>query len=421
MILRFLTILTLFGASFPLLAQVNTAERVEDSYIRTVQINPTAPYPVVELKGGVVKLTFDHIGDVLQNYIYTIVHCNSDWEPSELQDNEYIDGFTEDRVTNIEISINTLVDYTAYQISIPNQNMRFTRSGNYALIVMDDDDDRRVVMVRRFMVSENQWKLKPQMATVSNAGKIFTHQEVDFFVQHDNFNIGNPEREVKAFIYQNMRPDRIIGPVSPRPFSGSGNSLNFDYQDSIVFAAGKDFRFFDIRTFDYRGAGVRKTERNSYTWQVYLKPEQDRYESRGYGLVNDLNGRYSIENKTIGQGPLQSEYANVQFLLERNQPYEEMDVYVYGELTDWQLKPEFKMEYNEPSHSYFCTPLLKQGYYNYMFLVVDPETYQPVKGEDLEGNWHETGNRYTIMVYYRPFGGNYDRLMIVGGVDSKVE
>ena len=98
---------------------------------------------------------------------------------------------------------------------------------------------------------------------------------------------------------------------------------------------------------------------------------------------------------------------------------ENQEVYVIGEMTDWRLRDEFKMEYDESSHTYFCNPLLKQGYYNYAFSVVDAETYEPSPEEDMEGDWHETGNLYTIFIYYRPFGQRYDRLMTVGGIDSR--
>jgi hypothetical protein len=406
---------------FPIVlrAQVNTAARVLDKDIKTVQINPASPYPVVDLKSGQINLSFDRIGFDLKNYLYTIVHCNSDWQPSVLEDNEYINGFTEDRITSINSSVNTLQPYTRYQITLPNQNMRWAVSGNYILKVFDEDNDRELVMVRRFMVMESKWSVSAQMAQIFHAGKIFTHQEIDFQVLHEGTVINNPIREVKAFIYQNMRWDRVMGPVAPRPFVTLRNSMNFDYQDSIVFPAGKSWRFFDMRSFDFRGNNVQKIERNAVTWQVFLKPETDQSESHTYALTDDINGRFSIENRTPGQTFMQTDYANVLFVLQRNAPFENKEVYVIGEMTDWRLRDEFKMEYDEVSHSYFCNPLLKQGYYNYAFSVVDAETYEPSADDDMEGDWHETGNIYTIMVYYRPFGERYDRLMTVGGVDSR--
>jgi hypothetical protein len=91
-------------------------------------------------------------------------------------------------------------------------------------------------------------------------------------------------------------------------------------------------------------------------------------------------------------------------------PIDEADVYVFGELSDWQLKPEFKMEYSHEARAYYCETVLKQGYYNYQYVVLDHRTGAP-DPDGLEGNWHETGNLYTLLVYFHPFGSRYDRLM----------
>lgn len=413
-----LFLLTFACFAHPALAQEDTSERILDDNIRSVQLNAGAVTPVVDLKNGQINLTFDYVTDEIMDFVYTIVHCNSDWLPSELGDNEYINGFTEDRITNITNSINTLVAYNYYQMSLPNSNMKWARSGNYILKIFDDNDDHRLVLVRRFMVSENRWKVAAKLSPVINSSKIFTHQEIDFQVVHEGTIIGNPEREVKAFVIQNMRWDRMMGPIAPRPFITTRSSLNFDFQDSIVFPAGKEFRYFDIRTFDFKGNNVLKIQRNPDTYQVFLQPEHDREDSHSYGLTGDINGRFSIENRSQGQSFMQSDYANIMFILSRNAAFEDKEVYVVGAMTDWQLKPEFKMRYDAPSKSYFCNPLLKQGFYNYEFQVVNDYDYRISKADDMEGNWHETENLYNVFVYYRPYGERYDRLMSSGGITS---
>jgi hypothetical protein len=117
-----------------------------------------------------------------------------------------------------------------------------------------------------------------------------------------------------------------------------------------------------------------------------------------------------IDNLNYNQTLLQCDYARVLFSLSRNLPLDDQDVYVFGELSDWQIKPEFKMEFNQEARAYYCEPLLKQGYYNYQYLVVDRKT-NVEDTEGFEGNWYDTGNQYTVLVYFRPFGARYDRLM----------
>ncbi|MEZ4895058.1 MAG: DUF5103 domain-containing protein [Saprospiraceae bacterium] len=70
----------------------------------------------------------------MRDYGYSLVHCNSDWEPSELDNNEYIDGFTEQDHRHHETLIRWM-SYTHYKLGLPNRNMRWLVSGNYVLRV----------------------------------------------------------------------------------------------------------------------------------------------------------------------------------------------------------------------------------------------------------------------------------------------
>ena len=68
------------------------------------------------------------------------------------------------------------------------------------------------------------------------------------------------------------------------------------------------------------------------------------------------------------------------------------------------------MVYNPESKLYENTQLLKLGYYNYQYL------YQPKAGDrlstaEVQGNFFQTENRYTIFAYYSQRGSRYDRLI----------
>ena len=68
------------------------------------------------------------------------------------------------------------------------------------------------------------------------------------------------------------------------------------------------------------------------------------------------------------------------------------------------------MAYNNQINGYVASTLLKQGYYNYEFALVDRKT-KKADFSETEGNWYETENEYTIIIYYRPFGERYDRVI----------
>lgn len=392
-----------------------------DDDIRSVQLylaGAPLTQPIVEIKTGfnTLILEFDHLDTDLKDYVYTIVHCNSDWQPSGLADNEYIDGFTEDRIVEVENSFNTLAQYTHYTLGLPNRNMRWSRSGNYLLKVYDNDDDRRLVLTRRFMVVEPLWRVDAKFVSPVSVSKLNTHHEIDFSVVHRGTRIPNPQNDVKTYVLQNGRWDNAIGPL--KPFVTREESLVYDYQDKIVFSAGKEWRYFDIRTFEYRGDRVKTIDQKIDYYEVTLLTDQDRSEG-STGYRGDLNGRFSIENRNFNQTLFQCDYAKVLFSISQKTALDDADVYVFGELSDWQIKPEWKMEFSPEAGAYYVeSPLLKQGFYNYEYHVVRRET-GTTDPEGFEGNWHETANQYTMLVYFRTFGDRYDRLMAAVTIDSR--
>ena len=406
-----ISVLTLLLLPFISLLRAQNTDRIPGDGIYTVKLSVMgAPLsmPIVDIRapGGVLNLEFDHLGDELKDYAYTILHCNRDWSFSELDQLEYIDGFTEDRITNIEPSFNTLTQYTHYTLRLPNQNMRWSKSGNYLLRVTDKEDDS-VVLERRFMVVEPLWRIDANLVRTVMVEKSNTHHEIDFSVFPKGVRISNAQNDVSAMILQNGRWDNAIGPL--KPYIERADGLSFDYQDVVVFPAGKEFRFFDIRTFDFRGDRVKTiNDRGDYI-EVTLRTDETRF-ARPIDFRPDANGRFVIENNNANQTLLQCDYAKVLFSIAHNMPIDEADVYVFGELSDWQLKPEFRMEYSHEARAYYCEATLKQGYYNYQYVVLDHRTGAP-DPDGLEGNWYETGNLYTLLVWYHPFGSRYDRLM----------
>lgn len=397
---------------FPCFLFAQTENQILDPDICTVQLNlGGAPLslPILDLDAGpgTLLLQFDHLGDGLKDYEYKLVHCNSDWQPSELADNEYIDGFTEDRITTVENSFNTLTQYTHYTLGLPNRNMRWIKSGNYLLKVFDTDDDDNLVLVRRFMVVEPLWRIDAEFVRPAQVDKLDTHHEIDFTIVPKGVRISVPQNDVKAFVLQNGRWDNALGPI--KPYITRGDNLVFDYQNQIIFPAGKEFRYFDIRSFDYRGEFVKSIVNKPTYYEVTLRPDESRFD-RPVIFRPDADGHFIIENQNVNQTLLQCDYATVLFSVLQNQELEDSDVYVFGELSDWQFKPEFRMKYDAEAHAYWCDAWLKQGHYDYQYVVIDRKTGKPDL-DGLEGNWYATGNQYTILAYFRPFGARYDRLM----------
>jgi len=88
--MRYIILLFLPGILFS-----QTENQILDPDLCAVQLilsGSPLSQPIVNLQTGpnVLLLEFDHMGDQLKDYKYTLTHCNSDWQPSELDDNEYM-------------------------------------------------------------------------------------------------------------------------------------------------------------------------------------------------------------------------------------------------------------------------------------------------------------------------------------------
>jgi hypothetical protein len=68
------------------------------------------------------------------------------------------------------------------------------------------------------------------------------------------------------------------------------------------------------------------------------------------------------------------------------------------------------MKYNAGGRRYELSLLLKQGYYNYQYLLqASPDS--PGDETMIEGSHWETENEYSVYLYYKETGGLYERLV----------
>ena len=77
------------------------------------------------------------------------------------------------------------------------------------------------------------------------------------------------------------------------------------------------------------------------------------------------------------------------------------------------------MIFNPENKKYETHLFMKQGYYDYTYMSVDKNN--PRVYSQLDGNYYETENLYTILVYYKPFIGRADELIGVATFDSRTD
>ena len=244
----------------------NNDDYVEDDYLRyddfiyndsikTVLLYNSRnelSYPIINLQSGeTIKLSFDDLGRGYKTYHYTLIHCSANWEPSDLNKNEYLEGFFEDEIFEFKYSSNTDMPYTHYNISFPNENMKITRSGNYIVMVYPINEKENPILTKRFMVYENNVSIMMDIKRATDVNESYFRQEVDFKINHEGYELNNAYDNLKVVLMQNYRWDNAITGLKPRFIKDT--ELNYDYNSSEnVFDANNEFRNFDIKVLNIK-------------------------------------------------------------------------------------------------------------------------------------------------------------------------
>jgi hypothetical protein len=386
-------------------------DKIYDSDIKTIifhkegfDLNP----PIISL-GNVEKLVvrFDDLNPELRTYAFTIEHCTPDWKSSNLIESEYIEGFYMDYISDYRNSFNTYIPYAHHTFTFPNENMRLLRSGNYLLKVFHDSNPNKIIFTRRFMVVDNKVGISAQVTAPRNVAVRNEGHEVNFTINHASYPISNPYGDLHVVLLQNNQWHTAI--TGLKPVFVKDRDLVYDYDLPATFMAGNEYRFLDIKSFTYQMDNISRIERHANGFDVLLRPEEKRTFKR-HLTQDDINGKFLIKNDDGFADHTESNYARVHFALALESPLIQSNVYVYGGFNGYQLANENRMIYDESVRAYKSTILMKQGYYNYQYVVVDPKSTKPDLTR-LEGSHRDTSNDYTILVYHRNFSDNYDQLI----------
>jgi len=412
-ILFFLSSVRIFGNSDT--DSISYTSHIFDPRIKTVQLYREGwnlSYPIIKLKSDEnLVLDFDLLDDQPETYYYTFIHCDKDWNKSDIFPNDYLGGNSENPVEDYKNSFNTTVSYIHYRLSFPNDRVSLNLSGNYVLFVYPPDKPEEPVITQRFIVTEDAAKIdvtvhRPQVAKENN-----THQQADFIVNYTGLSINDPYRNVFAFILQNGRWDNVRNNLKP-DFYGNNELKYNSLSDKNIFRGGNEYRYFDIKSIKHQTELVKRIDYVIPNYNVYLYPSENR-EFKPYFYSKDFNGKYYIALQEGHKPDIESDYVYVYFTLPSDQIIIEGEMYISGGLNNWNFDKNNLMKYNPERREYECTMLLKQGWYNYEFVFA--KNGVPDRSATLfEGSHYETENDYIVLVYYRNPRDRYDR--IIGSV-----
>lgn len=384
-------------------------------YIKSVifKANITNAYTPIIKFGEELTLIFDDLNADERNYYYKVDHCNVDWTSSNLSTIEFVNGFPEDKIRDYQNSFNTYIPYTNYQLKIPNQNTKFKLSGNYVISIFNDNDE--VVLKRRFIIYEPNVTVAVTMHKSRDISKIDTHQTVQFTINNNNLRINNPNEEVIPIILQNNNWQTAIFGLKPQFYRG--NQLLYQYDKETTYWAGNEFWKFDTKEIRSGNIDIASVELGHDTYSSYLYTVEERI-NQPYTLFPDINGNFLIRTLNGEFNNVEADYSWVHFSLSSAEDLRGKSVFVSGNFNNWALNNSNKLQFNQDTGLYEVTILLKQGFYNYQFVTIDQKGN--FSNHDIDGSHYQTENDYTVLVYYRPFGARYTRVIGVGYANSKI-
>ncbi len=395
--------------------KIQYTDKTYQPFIKTTRLYPRFNTGDQDLQAPVVSLTsnpglvleFDALMEDYEQYQAKIIHCNADWTQSMLSDIEFLNEYNSFTLDDFEYSQNTTTLYVHYLFEVPPTKI----SGNYILLVYRNNDPEDILLTRRFVVFEDRASIKTNVGVSTAVTKRNANHQLDFSLNYTGLRVSNPLSDIFVVVRQNQRWDNAIYGLRPTLVRQDQSYMEYrHFTEENNFQAGNEFRFFDLRTYLFRGQNITYINSDTNPMIAHVFTDQSRAEGI-YSEFRDLNGQYFIETREAQASYLESDYFNVKFQLSTPSPHP-AGVYVVGAFNDWNRTESNKMTYDTDTQLYTCDILLKQGVYSYAYHAEgNPNRY--------EGSFFQTENDYDIIVYYRPLGAFTERVIGYSSFSSR--
>ena len=408
----FCLILVFFFTYQNILSQDISAEMIHSISFQKQGENKSSNFLIGKINDRFL-ISFDVLSGIEYDLYYIIEHCDYNWQKSKLLKSEYIEGFDDVKITNYTSSFNTYQIYTNYNINFPNPNTSIKKSGNYIIRIFDEYGEE--LFNRKFIIYENLSSVKVDIKRSQELKNINEKQVVNFEVNPNNIRFNNPDKNVKTLVFKNSNINSPITNVKPQ--YKIGNKLIYKYNKELSFWGGNEYLYFDNKNIRITNVKIRGYNLKEI-YENYLFNDYPRF-NRKYTYNPDINGGFLINTSNSGNPNNEADYANIYFTLENYNNYlnNDQDIYIVGDFNNYSTDKVYKMQFNENKNQFEAVLKLKQGFYNYKYLI-DNEIYKN-DNKSVGGNFDETENVYSVLVYYRDYGERYDRIVGFGKGSSE--
>jgi hypothetical protein len=396
-------------------AQEVQREVIPPYNIKTVSFvqNGNNVVPIFEL-GSTFELQFDDLFGNEANYYFDITHCDYNWKPTDIPKTDFIRGFDNQRITDYVNSFNTLQVYSHYRLAFPNQfTTQLRLSGNYILKILNED--KEVVFSRKFILYEEHSTVAAQVKRSRNLSNIDYMQNLEFTVLSNDIAFQTPLQNVRVLLLQNGDFNTAIKNIPPQ--YTIGNQLVYKYGQETLFWGGNEFLYFENKDIRAANNNVGKVGSNNDIYNSYLYTNAARA-NQIYTNYEDVNGNFVVKNINGSNNEIEADYAWVYFTLSAPTfRSNNKDIYVTGMFNNYSLSPENKMDYNQDKGVFEKAIMIKQGFTNFQYKIADKNGIVDYENA-IDGNFYQTENEYTILVYYKQSSDRYERVIGKGNANS---
>ena len=383
--------------------------------IKTISFvsNNTNVIPFFKL-GESFQLQFDDLYSDEADYYYTITQYNYDWSaPTNLSKAEYLNGMDNQRIITYENSFNTLQLYSHYRQVFPNKFNQITKSGNYLFTILNDENE--IVFSRRVIIYEEEVNVGLLVRRSRDFEGLDGKQNIEMSINYGDKILQNPIQNVKVTLFQNGNWKTSISNLKPQYTLGS--ELIYRYNKETQFWGGNEGYTIDNKIIRATNNTIARVTSGDNIYNTYLYTNTPR-KNQPYTYFPDINGNFFVQNANGSNSGIEADYSWVYFALDAPE-FLEGNIYISGIFNNYALTDDYKMELNKKTGVYEKALLIKQGFTNYQYILTNKKGAIDFENA-IDGNYFQTENNYTAIVYYKGNNDRYDRVIGIANTNSEV-
>lgn len=375
--------------------------------LTTIVNNDWQNRPVMELGSrDVLHIGFDELSHDSHRYICHLTRCEADWsETTDVFESDWLQGFNDFPLDDYQNSLNTTVNYTHYEFTIPNSQCMIRMSGNYRLSIFDEDNGHEKILDAEFYVVEPVVNIGLNLTTNTDIDVNKSHQQVSINLEYKDLNVIRPEDEIYTVVMQNWNEQTAR--LNPAPQYTYHQGLRWEHQRELIFDAGNEYHKFEVLDVSHPTMGIDRIGWDGKRYQAFPFTTTVR---RNYLTDESANGAFYIRNSNRSEIAYTCDYVWINYTLEA--PYSG-EIFLQGQWTNNADATAYQMQYDANSQCYIAQVMQKQGYYSYQYVDKDGRT------APTEGNFFQTRNKYQVLVYYKGLGDRTWRLVGYRGLVAR--